>query len=143
MKEIENKLFFTCLSEEIAEGKAVILRVKGRSMLPFLRETDIITLIPVDKDNLKVGDIVLFRYRKKYFLHRIIRKKNENIVLQGDAIKEHFERTTTKWVIAILQKVQRKNGKIINCQSFWWRIGFYLWFCVKIVHYGFIRIFKK
>ncbi len=143
MKEIANSVFFSYVAEEITEGKSVILRVKGKSMVPFLHEGDIITLIPCDKNSLQVGDIVLFRYRKNYFLHRIIKKNKEKLILQGDAIIRVKEKTTTKRVIALLQQVERKNGKIINCRSLAWKLRFYVWFFVKAIRSGVLMSTKK
>ncbi len=143
MKEIENNVFFSYVEEEIAEGKSVSLRVKGKSMTPTLHEGDIITLIPVNQHKLKIGDVVLFTYKNNFLLHRIICKKKNKLTLQGDAVYQHTEKISTQEVIALLQQVKKQNGKTIDCQSIYRRIYFYLWFVVKTIKYRLLVIIKK
>lgn len=143
MKEIENNVFFSYVETEIAEGKSVSLRIKGKSMTPSLHEGDIITLIPVNQHKLKIGDVVLFKYKNNFLLHRIIYKKKNKLTLQGDAVYQHTEKISTQQVIALLQQVKKQNGKIIDCQSTYRKIYFYLWFAVKTIKYRLLLIIKK
>lgn len=47
--------------------------IKGNSMLPLLREGDIIFLTPVDPENVRPGDIIVFKSRTGgYIVHRVI-----------------------------------------------------------------------
>ncbi len=68
----------------IEEGKRVIVRVKGNSMLPFLRgDKDSVELEKASE--IKCGDIVLAYVEEcRFVLHRIIRIDGERIVLMGD-----------------------------------------------------------
>lgn len=68
----------------IEEGKRVIVRVKGSSMLPFLRgDKDSVELEKVSE--IKCGDIVLAYVEEcRFVLHRIIRIDGERVVLMGD-----------------------------------------------------------
>lgn len=68
----------------IEEGKRVIVRVKGSSMLPFLRgDKDSVELEKASE--IKCGDIVLAYVEEcRFVLHRIIRIDGEHIVLMGD-----------------------------------------------------------
>ena len=68
----------------IEEGKRVIVRVKGSSMLPFLRgDKDSIELEKASE--IKCGDIVLAYVEEcRFVLHRIIRIDGERVVLMGD-----------------------------------------------------------
>lgn len=135
LKEYPNSEIFKYVAEEIAEGKTVQLRVKGTSMLPFLRDGDFAILVPFDQAGLKVGDVVLFTYRKKVLLHRIIRRKGDNLVLKGDGIRKAKETITTQHVIALMKQIIRKNGKKIKCNTLSWYFLFYVW------HY--LRFFQR
>ncbi|MBP3344062.1 MAG: S24/S26 family peptidase [Bacteroidales bacterium] len=68
----------------IEEGKRVIVRVKGSSMLPFLRgDKDSVELEKASE--IKCGDIVLAYVEEcRFVLHRIIRIDEERVVLMGD-----------------------------------------------------------
>ena len=68
----------------IEEGKRVIVRVKGSSMLPFLRgDKDSVELEKASE--IKCGDIVLAYVEEcRFVLHRIIKIDGEHIVLMGD-----------------------------------------------------------
>lgn len=68
----------------IEEGKRVIVRVKGSSMLPFLRgDKDSVELEKASE--IKCGDIVLAYVEEcRFVLHRIIRIDGERVVLMGD-----------------------------------------------------------
>ena len=68
----------------IEEGKRVIVRVKGSSMLPFLRgDKDSVELEKATE--IKCGDIVLAYVEEcRFVLHRIIRIDGERVVLMGD-----------------------------------------------------------
>ena len=68
----------------IEEGKRVIVRVKGSSMLPFLRgDKDSVELEKATE--IKCGDIVLaYVEERRFVLHRKIRIDGERVVLMGD-----------------------------------------------------------
>ena len=87
MKVISNELFFAQVEELLAEGQSVVIRVKGYSMRPFMRsERTQVRIAPISdskRENLSVGDIVLFRYRGRHIMHRIRRIDGDKITLAG------------------------------------------------------------
>lgn len=68
----------------IEEGRRVVVRVKGNSMLPFLRgDKDSVELEKASE--IKCGDIVLAYVEEcRFVLHRIIKIDGERVVLMGD-----------------------------------------------------------
>ena len=83
--KIPNTEALRLIEESIAEGKEVLLRVKGNSMSPLLLDNiDVVTLTPFHPDNLKTGDVILFRYQEGFVLHRIISIDGSEIVAKGD-----------------------------------------------------------
>ena len=128
IKEYPNSEIFKCVVEESAEGKKVQLRVKGNSMLPFIREGDCIILIPCNPSSLKIGDVVLFNHNKVVHLHRLIDKKENNLVLQGDGNINTKEIVELQDVIAKLQQIiRKKKGKKVNSDTYIWYVCFYVW----------------
>ena len=91
-KKIPNIEALTIIEESIKEGNSVRITVRGNSMSPLLIDgKDVVTLKPFLPDNLKVGDIVLFRYKGTFLLHRIIEitnntADNTKIITKGDAL---------------------------------------------------------
>jgi hypothetical protein len=96
-KEIENSVAFKIVEESLNEGVPVKMTVRGDSMFPTLAGgKDQVTLHPfTEKESLSVGDVVLFRYKKGYLLHRVIEIPNSEskipgadspIYLKGDAL---------------------------------------------------------
>lgn len=129
---VANKVLFSAVEEYIALGQSVLFRVKGTSMRPYLRsERDLVEFAPCDIDQLKKGDIVLFRYHGTYLMHRIRKRKGEKLCIQGDGVLANKEYPLTSDVIAIVRSVIRvaDSGRrtAIPCASLRWRILSALW----------------
>ena len=80
---VANESLLPEVEKLLAEGIRVTLKVKGNSMLPFIRGgRDSVTLeAPAGIS----GDIVLARMGQgRYVLHRVIKIKNNIVVLMGD-----------------------------------------------------------
>lgn len=77
----------TLLEENLSNGESVLLTVKGSSMFPNLVcGIDRVLLVPCSANNVKIGDIILFKYQNEFILHRIIgiNFKDETITAKGD-----------------------------------------------------------
>ena len=69
---IPNDVFFSRVCESLGEGGKVTFTVKGHSMFPFLRSgKDRVCLVKPESGGLAAGDVILFRFRGNYILHRI------------------------------------------------------------------------
>ncbi|WP_455668032.1 S24/S26 family peptidase [Phocaeicola sp.] len=114
--------------ECLAKGEQVVIRIRGNSMYPFLCDsTDLVALEAPVSDSLKRGNIVLFRYKNQYLLHRIINKKGANYYLRGDNNWSfHLETCKKENIYGIVVKVNR-NGREISCDSWQWRFLSLLW----------------
>jgi signal peptidase I len=111
MKTLSNDIFFAQVESEIAAGRSVRFKVKGHSMFPLLRNNkDEVTLSPLDRDP-AVMDIVLFRYRGKHILHRIISIEGDTYTIQGDGIYLSSEYCTREEIIGVVTHIH-KNGKV-------------------------------
>ena len=111
MKTLSNDIFFAQVESEIAAGRSVRFKVKGHSMYPLLRNgKDEVTLSPLEKVP-AVNDIVLFRYRGKHILHRIISIEGDTYTIQGDGIYLSCEFCTREEIIGVVTHIH-KNGKV-------------------------------
>jgi len=126
MIEITQEWLFNEAKDFLSKGEKVIMRGRGGSMNPYLREgKDSVVLSPYRPEDLQAGVIVLFTYHGKYILHRIIGRKGEYFVIQGDSCK-NTEIVPEQDIIAIVQTIIRPSGKEVSVQSFGGRL---YWFC--------------
>jgi signal peptidase len=68
-----NHLLLDLSTELLGRGKRVRFRAPGRSMYPTIRENEAITVEPVTPQDVKVGDIILYRSGKSVVAHRVMR----------------------------------------------------------------------
>ncbi|PIR88857.1 MAG: signal peptidase I [Candidatus Harrisonbacteria bacterium CG10_big_fil_rev_8_21_14_0_10_40_38] len=61
--------------------------ITSGSMWPVLKKGDLVLVEGVKKDDLAVGDIIVFenKERKNFTIHRIVKLDDENITTKGDA----------------------------------------------------------
>ena len=116
---VENDEFFGKVVSLLVEGHSVTVPVKGVSMLPFIRgDKDSVVLEGVEsytpygksRIGVNVGDIVLFRYKGRYIMHRILRIENNQAVIQGDGVARNMEICSLDDIYGRVTQI-RKNGK--------------------------------
>ena len=128
MKQIPNDLFFAWIESEIAEGRSVKFRLKGNSMFPLLRNgKDEVILEKCFPENLKPMDVILFRYRGAHVLHRIIKRKGNDLLIQGDGSIVAMEHCTINDVVGKVTSICRSSGKTILIESWKWKLYSHLW----------------
>lgn len=65
------------------------LKARGGSMFPVIRDGEVIEIIPIDPETIRVGDIVMTVFNnERYVIHRVVRflKKECLIYTKGDSI---------------------------------------------------------
>jgi len=143
MKVLPNDLYFAWVEEEIAQGRPVQFRLKGVSMFPLMRNgKDEVLLYPCKGEELKPMDVVLFKYRGKHLLHRIIRRDGDCLYIQGDGSYVAKEECMVSDVVGKMQAVVRPSGKKVSVDSRRWRIQSTLWqktgvfrpFLLRVLH---------
>ncbi len=128
MKVIPNESYFAWVEEEIAQGRPVQFRLKGVSMFPLMRNgKDEVVLYPCKGEELKPMDVVLFRYRGKHLLHRIIRREGDCLYIQGDGSYVAKESCNVADVVGKMHSVIRPGGRRVSVESRSWRIQSLLW----------------
>ena len=79
------------VDELLQQGLSVRIRVTGKSMKPFLRDKDMVTLEKTSSGQLRPGDMIFFRSDGDCpVLHRIVAKKQKKnrcfFYIMGDAL---------------------------------------------------------
>ena len=105
---IDNETYFALVEERLAAGERVKIPLVGTSMQPTLVEGDLLFL-ESPKSSPKVGDVVLFRYRGRHLLHRIVAIEGDRYITRGDNCTTN-EVAGKEDVVAILVEVERRNG---------------------------------
>jgi len=133
MRVIPNDIFFENVEQMLSEGKNVELRCFGSSMRPYLRGdgSEVIIASPFSPDELIPGTIVLFRHHGKYICHRLVRRKEEKLLIQGDGVVKKQEQVLVSDVIGIIRSIIRQNKEPVSTQTkaaqrywrFWLRLS--------------------
>ncbi len=133
MKQIANDIYFGHVEGQLAQGNHVLIPLKGISMYPFIRNgEDKVLLKAVTSDTpLAKLDVILFKYRGKHILHRIISIKGDSYTMQGDGVYASREFCTRKDILGKAVEVHRfssgKGYKIIPTNSSGWKFLSGLW----------------
>lgn len=129
-KNISTHEFFPVVKEMLAEGHAVVFKITGSSMLPFLGgKRDSVRLASCDVHHLKPGDLILFQRALPagdYVLHRVHKVYEDSYLPMGDGNLVTDAVIKPEQVIGKVTEVERK-GKWISCDSFGWRFCTALW----------------
>jgi hypothetical protein len=88
-------------------------------MQPYLRGDgkEVIIASPSSPEELIPGAIVLFRYQGKHICHRIVKRKGDNLLIQGDGTTGSGEQVTVSDVFGIIRTIVRRNKKPVSTQS--------------------------
>ena len=99
------------LERALAEGKEVVFKPSGRSMLPFIREGDGVALRrgPL----LRPGSVVLARCEDgRLVLHRILKIKCSELTLMGDGNLRGREKARRQSVLGVAVAVEREGRRL-------------------------------
>lgn len=110
----------------ISAAGSVVIEPRGVSMLPFLKEgRDSVRLVKPNRAPEKY-DIVLYRVRNEYVLHRIIGFDGDNYIICGDNCRGWERGHGREDIIAVVDMIYR-NGKPEKPHCFKNRIYERLW----------------
>jgi signal peptidase I len=93
---MESEILFSeinILTEQLLNSQQYVsLRVGGYSMYPALKPGDIITIRRINTEDIKAGDIVVYRTEQKWIAHRIQQIKSQSdtveFITKGDSCKD-------------------------------------------------------
>lgn len=89
---------------------------RGTSMVPFLRDGDVLTIASLDNRQPRLGDVLAFSYPGEkgpnLVVHRIVGYKRPAIVLQGDGNGCTPEIISSERILGRLVKVERDGRRV-------------------------------
>ena len=143
MKQIPNDIFFAQVISEINAGRSVIFNVKGTSMFPFIRNgKDAVKLTPVNQQ-LAQNDVVLFKNKGNYILHRIIKIDRDCFIMQGDGVIKNKEYCKREDIVGVVTHICRNNGDLIPVNSFKLKFLVKVWLSASFLRRYLIFSLKK
>lgn len=143
LEETKEDIAFCLLKEKVESGKILSFEVTSSySMSPFLSQDDSVLVREIKFEDLRKGDIIVFRLNERLCVHRYIhplksppsydvqglKKKNNSFALitKGDNVL-HFDRLPVSKEHFIGKVISiRKSKRTINLERASWKIINYL-----------------
>ena len=128
---LDDDTFLDLSAEILRQGGSFQFRAHGSSMVPFIRDGDLLTVAPTDPGSIEVGQVVLFRTRRDRLLaHRLVRKSHLGgewiLEMQGDARLSSDRPVPGERVLGRVVRVQR-DGRIHHPDRALWLLAARLW----------------
>jgi len=130
--QVPNELFFTTLLQHLGEQGSVKFTCRGESMRPFISNGDPIVLAALGSKSVKLGQIVLARYKKAFVLHRVVGRSKAYFYLAGDANLAQVEKIPLRDVLACVERIELE-GKNIKLYTTYQRSIGLLWYYLRPV----------
>lgn len=88
---------------------------RGWSMVPFIRDGDVITVAPLQHPSPKVGEVIAFVRpgEEKLVVHRVVTKRSTLVITQGDNGGCYMEEVIPKEnVLGVVTRIERNGNKV-------------------------------
>ena len=104
------------IADALKSRGRVALRVQGTSMLPWVRPKDIVLIRQTGIENVRCGDIVLFRRQNLLLVHRIVKKQGSleaaQFLAKGDAHPTHDGIVEEQELLGRVMRIYRQGRRI-------------------------------
>lgn len=99
--------------ELLAEGMSVEVPVTGDSMSPFIRDLDVVTLVPLGHEPPRRGDVVAFpRPDGRLVIHRVVASAGGRLRTRGDAAGLADGWIDAEILIGRVEKIERRGRRV-------------------------------
>jgi hypothetical protein len=146
LKQEKVKPFFTETKEEISlSGRRFIdllqavlekraafrFQAKGFSMSPFIKDSDIVTISPLNNGSVGLGQTLAFVHpgNGRLAIHRVIGRSKDRYLLKGDNIFAVDGLVKHEYILGVVSCV-RRNGKAFTLGLGWEKV--IIAFCSRI-----------
>lgn len=108
--QLPNDILLGSAGRFLDEGREVVLRAKGNSMLPYIRDgRDSVVL--KKSDSYGVGDIVLVQLPGRFIMHRIIKAECGSFTMMGDGNIRGTESFTAEDILGKVIWIVKDDGR--------------------------------
>ncbi len=127
MKKIMRPEHLRTTFEEILEQDGVLVYTNvGTSMMPLLRQRKDLIEIRRQDGRCRKYDVILYKRRGKYILHRILKVFPDGYLIAGDHCTFVERDVTDEMILGVMTKVIR-NRKTITPNNIWYKMYVHLW----------------
>lgn len=142
IRVVSNELLLKEVVSAVRDGKPVVIRPKGNSMLPFIRgDRDQVLL--VHPDDVRKYDVVLAQVREGVFvLHRVMEVRADSVVLMGDGNIKGREVCRMENVVAKMVEVIRDDRRQ-DCLSPRYRRKVVIWVRLLPLRRLILAVYKR
>lgn len=98
----------------LAKGRPFRFRARGFSMSPFIKDGDVVTVLPLGDSGPRVGDVVAFRFPAtgKSAVHRVVKRMGQGYVVRGDNADEADGTVSRDRIIGVVSRVERDGKRV-------------------------------
>jgi len=109
-----NQQFSVLMAEVLKTGKAFRFQASGSSMNPFIKDSDILTLVDVSQGEIKLGNVLSFihPHNRKLLVHRVVNSKQKNYLMKPDNSANVDGWVNQQEIIGIVHSVERGESLI-------------------------------
>jgi len=100
-------------TEVLSSGGAICLRALGTSMLPSIWPGDFLSIEGQSSEAIVPGDVVLVARDGRFFVHRLIEKRNFEWITRGDSLPHGDQPVLENQVLGKVSLIQRKTKVIV------------------------------
>ena len=111
-----NRPFKELLIDVLHKGAAFRFRAKGFSMSPFIKDSDVITVVPVSTYKPRFGDVVVFINpgTGKLVIHRVVGKRDTyHFYIRGDNLPTKKHLVPISQILGWVKRVER-DGRAVT-----------------------------
>lgn len=110
---------------ELSDKKVEFFETTGQSMWPSIRTQDKVIVVPVTPQELRLGDLILYRENDKLICHRLVRKLRGTsgylFWVRGDATRWGYETVDRLNLVGRVSQIIR-DGKVISQETLFARL---------------------
>jgi signal peptidase I len=96
----------------------------GKSMSPFLEQGDELIVKPLKWKEIKIGDVVTYRFDDKFPTYRVIRKFKTYLLLKPDNWQQIFEVKRKDLLGKVIER--KRVNSTLSCTNWKWTLQSYL-----------------
>ena len=132
-----------CTFEELLQKDGYIIYTNvGVSMMPLLRQKrDVIEIRRKEPGRCKKYDVVLYKRKNRYILHRIVKVLPNGYYIVGDHCTQLEKDIKDENILGIMTRIIR-NGKTITPENIWYKLYVHIWCDFYPIRFFLLRIKK-
>lgn len=101
---------------KLGAGIPLTLPIVSNSMAPLLVRGDTIEVVSLESHTPAPGEVVIFRARGKFFVHRLIRMETDTCLTRGDTRAAPDYPIPTVWIVGTL-RARIRNGERLDFRA--------------------------